>query len=105
MVAYRKDIERFKERTPLKLFCVVEQKKIFQDDPTPGFSKLIMRFKWPENATLKVIDTFQQAYTKKLGLNKNVMIKSSAESGSFIVTWFVLISLVKTLDCRNDEVF
>ena len=24
MAAYRKDIEKFKERTPLKLFCVVE---------------------------------------------------------------------------------
>ena len=91
------------KHTSLTLFCAIEPKPLLQDDPPPGFREMVVKFKWPENVTLAVLERFRQRYARQYRLNECTMIVNSIIHGSFIVTWFVPASLIDTLIQRKDE--
>ena len=104
MAAYKTDIERFKSTTSLRLFC---EAKIVpfssQTDPPPGFRDMVVRFKWSEYVTLEEVERFRRRYCELYKLERCAMMVNSIRPGSFIVTWFVPISIIKALSRKGDK--
>ena len=104
MAAYKTDIERFKSTTSLRLFY---EAKIVpfssQTDPPPGFRDMVVRFDWSENVTLEEVERFRRRYCQLYRLERCAMMVNSIRPGSFIVTWFVPISIIKALSRKGDK--
>ena len=62
MVMYKKELQEFRKRTPLDLFCQTGTFSL-DDDPPPGFRKMVVKFDWPQTATLEDVETFRRRYT------------------------------------------
>ena len=104
MAAYKRDIERFKSTTSLRLFCESEIVPFSsQTDPPPGFRDMVVRFNWSENVTLEEVERFRRRYCQLYKLERCAMMVNSIRPGSFIVTWFVPISIIKALSRKGDK--
>ena len=94
---YKNDMERLRMSTSLKLFCEVQPLPLsLVEDPPPDFKKMVVEFKWPETVTLEAVERFRQCYARHYRLNECAMIVNSIRPSSFIVTWFVPISIIET---------
>ncbi|CAI8043795.1 hypothetical protein GBAR_LOCUS24302, partial [Geodia barretti] len=96
MTAYKKDLEEFKKRTALVLFCEADPRPL-DDDPPPGFRKMVVKFDWPRTATLEDVEKFRRRYASSYDLQTCAMMLNSIGTGSFTVTWFVPVSVVEML--------
>ena len=89
MVVYIKDLQEFRKRTTLKIFC---QAVLYTNkDPPPGFKKMVTTHKWPNTITLEHVENFRKRFMNTFNLQECAMIVNSIRTGSFEVTWFVLI--------------
>ena len=95
MALYKKDLLEFRKRTTLELFCKAEPNT--EEDPPPGFRKLVVKFDWPETATLEDVEKFRRQYASSYNLQTCAMMLNSIGTGSFTVTWFVPASVVEIL--------
>ena len=89
MAAYKEDLQSFRKRTTLKLFC--QAVPYTNEDPPPGFRKMVTTHKWPDTITLEHVENFQTSFRNTFNLQQCAMIVNSIRTGSFEVTWFVLI--------------
>ena len=89
MVVYIKDLQEFRKRTTLKLFC--QAVPYTNKDPPPGFRKMVNTHKWPDTITLEHVENFRKRFINTFNLQQCAMIVNSIRTGSFEVTWFVLI--------------
>ena len=89
MAVYKKDLKKFRKRTPLKLFC--QAVPYTNKDPPPGFRKMVTTHKWPDTITLEHVENFRKRFINTFNLQQCAMIVYSIRTGSFEVTWFVLI--------------
>ena len=96
MTTYKKDLEEFKKRTTLVLFCEADPRPL-DEDPPPGFRKMVVKFDWPENATLEDVEKFRRRFASSYDLQTCAMMLNSIGTGSFTVTWFVPVSVVEML--------
>ena len=94
MILYKRDVKRFRECTPLKLFCEAEN---VNKDPPPGFRKMALKFNWPITTTLEDVEIFRQRYVRHYNLRDCALILNNIIPGSFIVTWFVPLSVIELL--------
>ena len=96
MAVYKKDLEEFRKRTILELFCEADPRP-HDEDPPPGFRKMVVEFDWPETATLEDVEKFRRRYASSYNLHTCAMMLNSIRTGSFTVTWFVPFSVVEML--------
>ncbi|CAI8053745.1 hypothetical protein GBAR_LOCUS29368, partial [Geodia barretti] len=96
MTAYKKDLEEFRKRTTLVLFCEADP-RVLDEDPPPGFRKMVVKFDWPQTATLEDVEKFRRRYAISYDLQTCAMMLNSIGTGSFTVTWFVPVSVVEML--------
>ena len=100
MTAYKKDLEEFKKRTALVLFCEADPRPL-DEDPPPGFRKMVVKFDWPRTATLEDVERFRRRYASNYDLQTCAMMLNSIGTGSFTVTWFVPVSVVDMLSKKG----
>ena len=103
MNSYKRDLKRFREHTPLKLFCQAENCGI--DDPPPGFRKMVVKYDWPITTTLEDVEKFRQCYVRHYNLRDCAMMLNSIRPGTFTVTWFVPSSVIELLKKKAPKVF
>ena len=95
MEVYKLDLQRFRQKTPLALFCECQTRR--RKKPPEGFQEMVAEFDWPHEVTLEVVEQFRQEFIYHYKLRDCAMILSKLLFGSFIVTWFVPELIVKKL--------
>ena len=96
MAVYKKDLHHFMRQTSLVLFCEAETTTL-EEDPPPGFRKMVVKFDWPETATLEDVEKFRRQYASSYDLQTCAMMLNNIGTGSFTVTWFIPVSVVEML--------
>ena len=96
MAIYKRDLHRFRVKTPLTLFCHTQGGKIIK--PPGDFKEIVVKFKWPENKTLEDVEKFRQVYASHYNLRECALMIAQVRPGSFIITWFIPESVVETLN-------
>ena len=108
MVKYKEDMERFKEATPLVLFCQVapDMLGLPEADPPPGFQKVVTEHQWPEAVTLKDVEQFRKRFQHLLGLPECAMLVNRIRTGCFVITWFATLpaSATQLLGESDDSI-
>ena len=89
MAEYVEDVEKFREGTPLALFC--QAVPYMERQPPPGLKTLVTEHQWPETATLGDVEGFKESFMDVFGLPECAMMMDGIRRGSFEVTWFVLL--------------
>ena len=103
MKTYREDLQQFRKKTPLKLFCQSLKRKHIK--PPPDFHEVVVEFDWPDDVTLEVVEEFRQEYAYQYSLHKCAMMLAVVlPHDSFIITWFIPTSIVKKLKERVPNV-
>ena len=59
MAEYQKDLKEFRKHTTLALFCKAHPCAL-HEDPPPHFRKMVIKFHWPETATLEDVEMFRR---------------------------------------------
>ena len=95
MNAYKIDLQRFRESTPLTLFCKTQKKK--RRKPPPDFQEMVAEFEWPQNVTLEIVEQFRQECVCHYKLRDCALMLAEVRPGSFIITWFIPESIVDKL--------
>ena len=95
MEAYKKDLQQFREKTPLTLFCKAQKKRRVK--PSEEFHEMVTEFDWPSEVTLEVVEQFREEYAYHYNLRECAMMLALVRPGSFIVTWYIPQSIVKKL--------
>ena len=103
MSLYKRDLKRFRQQTPLKLFCQAEKGNV--DDPPSTFRKMVVKHDWPLTIMLEDVEVFRQHYVRHYNLRDCAMMLNSIRPGTFTVTWFVPSSVVELLKKRAPKVF
>ena len=98
MESYKLDLQRFRHKTPLALFCQSQKRR--RRKPSEEFKEMVAEFDWPQEVTLEVVEQFRQEYAYHYKLRDCAMIVAVIRPGSFIITWFIPESIVKKL--RED---
>ena len=93
MAEYKKDLQDFRKSTTLELFCQAQPEDT-DDEPPPGFKKIVVKHGWPKAITLEHVEKFRRCYARKYNLLKCAMMLHSIRTGSITVTWFVPVAVV-----------
>ena len=72
MKTYKEDLQLFRKKTPLKLFCQSQKKKYIK--PSPDFLEVVVEFDWPDDVTLEVVEEFRQEYANHYSLQECAMM-------------------------------
>ena len=99
MKTYKEDLQQFRKKTPLKLFCQAHIRKHI--NPPPGFHEVVaeIKIKWSaaEDVMLEDAEEFRQKYADHYSLREFAMMLVEVLPGSFIITWFIPNSIVEKL--------
>ena len=95
MEAYKKDLQKFRIKTPLTLFCRTQKRRRLRLDPE--FREVVAEFDWPEDVTLEIVEQFRQEYACHYKLRECAMMLAEIRSNCFIITWFIPESIVEKL--------
>ena len=95
MEVYKLDLQRFRQKTPLALFCQSQKRR--RRKPSEEFQEMVAEFDWPHEVTLEVVEQFRQEFAYHYKLRDCAMMLAVVRPGSFIVTWFIPESIVKYL--------
>ena len=98
MKTYKEDLQQFRKKTPLKLFCQAQKKK--RINPPRDFHEVVAEFDWPDHVTLEVVEEFRRGYADHYSLQKCAMMLNNVLPGSFIVSWFIPGSIVEKLKVK-----
>ena len=79
MEVYKSDLQQFRMKTPLTLFCqTLKRKKV---KPPPEFREMVAEFDWPENVTLEDVEQFRQEYASHYNLQQCAMMTNKVLTG------------------------
>ena len=95
MEKYKADLQKFRQRTTLKLFCQAITST--ECDPPPEFRKIVVKHDWPDTVTLEDVEKFRQRYAQTYNLQTCAIMLYSVRPGSFTVTWFVPVTVIDIL--------
>jgi hypothetical protein len=101
MERYKSDLRRFRESTPLLLFCRTQRKRYVE--PPSRFVEVVAKFEWPKDVTLEVVEQFRQEYACHYNLRECSMMLAEIRPGSFVIAWFVPDCIVATLMANLPE--
>lgn len=95
MAVYKIDIQKFRKRTTLELFCKTEPPSM--EDSPAGFVKMVARFNWPKKSTLDDVENFRIQYARCYDLPTCAMMLDSIGIGSIVVSWFVPTEMLQVM--------
>ena len=95
MEQYKSELQRFRETTPLLLFCQTQRKRYVE--PPSQFVEVVAKFDWPEGVTMEVVEQFRQEYACHYNLRECAMMLAEIRPGSFVVAWFIPKCIVDKL--------
>ena len=97
MDAYKSDLQKFRKKTPLALFCETQKKK--KRKLPQDFNEVVAEFnlKNDVDVTLEDVEQFRQEYASHYGVHKFAMMIAQVRPGSFIITLFIPESIVEKL--------
>ena len=95
MKTYQSELQHFRMKTPLSLFCQTQKRKDVK--LSPEFKEMVAKFELPKEVTMEVVERFRQEYASHYKLHEFAMMVADALPGSFIITWFIPESLVEKL--------
>ena len=95
MEKYKTDLQKFRQRTSLELFCQADTST--ECDPPPGFRTMVVKHDWPNTVTLEYVEKFRQHSAQRYNLRICAMMLHSIRTGSFTVTWFVPVTVIDIL--------
>ena len=95
MEAYKEDLQQFRGKTPLTVFCETQNKRQLRLDPE--FQEMVAKFDWPDDVVLEVVEQFRQKYAFHYRLRQCAMLLSEVCPGSFTITWFIPKSIIEKL--------
>ena len=95
MTTYQSELQQFRMKTPLNLFCQTQRKK--NVELSPQVRKIVAKCNWPNNVSLEVLEQFRQEYASHYQLHEFAMIVADVRPGSFIITWFIPESIAEKL--------
>ena len=72
MKAYKTDLQQFREKTPLALFCETQKKKSRQ--PSAIFREMVAEFEWSQEVMLEDVEQFRQEYASHYSLHECAMM-------------------------------
>ena len=98
MKVYKSDLQQFRMKTPLTLFCQTQKRK--RITPSSEFQEMVAEFDWPEDVTLEDVEQFRQEYASHYNLRQCAMMIAQVRPGSFIITWFIPQSVVEKLKTK-----
>ena len=75
MAVYKRDLQEFRKRTTLELFCLTVP--YTNKDPPPGFRKMVTTHKWPDAITLEDVETFRKCFVITYNLQQCAMMVNS----------------------------
>ena len=79
MEVYKSDLQQFRMKTPLTLFCQTLKRKRIR--LSPEFQEIVAEFDWPENVTLEDVEQFRQEYASHYNLQECAMMIAHILSG------------------------
>ena len=71
MEKYKIDLQKFRQRTTLKLFCQADTTST-EYDPPPGFRMIVIKHNWPDTVTLEDVERFRRRYMPRHTTFKHV---------------------------------
>ena len=95
MTTYQSELQQFRMKTPLNLFCQMQKRK--NVELSPQFKKMVAKCNWPNDVSLEVVEEFRQEYASHYQLHEFAMIVADVRPGSFIITWFIPQSIAEKL--------
>ena len=100
MEAYKSDLQRFRERVPVNLFCQSQKRKRMK--LLPDFQEVVADFNILTVAgdiNLQVVDHFRQMYSAHYNLRDYSMVLSGIHRSGFVFhcTWLIPRSIVGVL--------
>ena len=95
MEKYKTDLQKFRQRTTLKLFCQADTST--ECDPPPEFRKIVVKHEWSKTVTLEDVEKFRHRYAQAYNLQNCAMMLNQIGTGSFTVTWFVPVTVIDIL--------
>ena len=95
MEEYKTALQKFRQRTTLRLFCQADTST--ECDPPPAFRKIVVKHDWPDTVTLEDVEIFRHRYAQTYNLQKCAMMLHIIRPGSFTITWFVHVSAIDIL--------
>ena len=98
MVAYKENLQHFREKTPLTLFCRTQKRRRIK--LSPEFQEMVAEFDWPDDVTLEVVEQFRQEYACHYNLQECAMMLARARQNCFIITWFIPLSIIEKLKAK-----
>lgn len=98
MEIFKKDLQRFREKTPLTLFCQAQRRR--HVEPPAEFRQLVVEFDWPDEVMLEDVEKFRQEYAYHYSLRECALMLAVVHRGSFIVIWFIPESIVEKLKAK-----
>ena len=98
MEKYKEDLQKFREKTPLTLYCKTQKKRYIK--LSSEFREVVAVFEWPNDVTLEVVEQFRQEYACHYKLRECAMMVAEIRPCSFIVTWYVPESVAEKLKTR-----
>ena len=101
--AYKKDLQRFRERTPLATFGQAQKRR--RTKSPAEFREVVAEFKFEGRGEvpLQVLEQFKQEYASQYGLRESAMKLSFIEQCT--VTWFIPESVVDKLKTKVPRPF
>lgn len=104
MKAYMDDLITFRKKTPLDLFCKVDERCFEQPE---GFEKFVVRFKQEKptksRTTLQDIEDFRKRHAFHYQLyDFAILLKDEVKVMSFVVTFFIPECVVKLLSKPSE---
>ena len=82
MAEYKHNMQTFRKRTTLELFCHVQPSPLDNDDPPPGFMQMVVQFNWPGTSiTLEDVEIFRKRYARKYDLKQCAFMIGSIRKG------------------------
>ena len=101
MEKYKEDLQKFREKTPLTLYCKTQTKRYIK--LSSEFREVVAVFNWPNDVTLEVVEQFRQQYACHYKLRECAMMVAEIRPCSFIVTWYVPESVAEKLKTNVPE--
>ena len=108
MVEYVADLQSFRRRTPLHVFCKIQPWR-YTEIP-PYFKSLVLKQgKATPTSTLEDIEYFRQQFARQYSLSDITLMVASITPGSVVITWLIPSSIVdevkKEITNGNAEFF
>ena len=94
MEAYKDDLQKFRKKTPLTLFCRTQKRRI---ELSPELQEVVAKFDWPHDVTLEIVEQFRQEYACHYKLREYAMVLAKACPNCYIITWYIPQSIVERL--------